>query len=634
MKMIISHKTLITVTGAVLLLTMPLTAFALLPQTVSYQGYLEDAEGAYDGTVQMVFRIYNSETAAVEERVWMETHMSVTVTNGVYSVVLGSQGSPVTLDFNEQHWLGIQVGDDSEMTPRVLLTSVPTALNADRVDGKHVSELVDTAFFNTYYDHDVNYSVDRADWANTADSADTATNAELLGLFRPEEFLRSNVFDTYTGGQLSFNPGTILRTDGDLNVFGFGLALNLGEYGDTMVTVTGDLQMKYGRDSGISVSMDSSEAKLTLGYGTPSVSGKFGEVIVNDGFGQEAIDINGGGASIDLGYGSPTAAGQGGDIYLRNSAGLITMVLNGHFGLFNLHAGTGQKSIGLDSGLASMYLGYGSVSTPGQGGDIYLYSSTGVNTISLDGKSGRILGRLMTLEESNGSNVISTTTTGVHLGDSLSPNDVDLKIWDPSISDEAFWFDSSIALLRLGSGSSTTAGDDGELFVQDAYGNVTISLDGGTGRNTMKILTVTGGSDLSEQFEINSIGENLLPQPGMVVSIDPSSPGDLIISSRKYDKRVAGIISGAGGVSTGMLMGQEGSIADGDNPVALTGRVYCMVDASYAPVEPGDMLTTSDTAGHAMKVTDYGKAHGAIIGKAMTSLDEGKGLVLVLVSLQ
>jgi len=44
------------------------------------------------------------------------------------------------------------------------------------------------------------------------------------------------------------------------------------------------------------------------------------------------------------------------------------------------------------------------------------------------------------------------------------------------------------------------------------------------------------------------------------------------------------------------------------------------------------LLTTSDTPGHAMKVTDYPKAQGAIIGKAMSSLGQGRGLVLVLVS--
>ena len=46
------------------------------------------------------------------------------------------------------------------------------------------------------------------------------------------------------------------------------------------------------------------------------------------------------------------------------------------------------------------------------------------------------------------------------------------------------------------------------------------------------------------------------------------------------------------------------------------------------------MLTTSATPGHAMKATDLGAAQGAIIGKAMTPLDDGRGLVLVLVNLQ
>jgi hypothetical protein len=83
-----------------------------------------------------------------------------------------------------------------------------------------------------------------------------------------------------------------------------------------------------------------------------------------------------------------------------------------------------------------------------------------------------------------------------------------------------------------------------------------------------------------------------------------------------------------------MMMAQDGSPADGEHPVALTGRVYCLADASEAPIEPGDLLTTSDMPGHAMKVRDYECAQGAVIGKAMTSLEEGQGLVLVLVNLQ
>jgi len=82
------------------------------------------------------------------------------------------------------------------------------------------------------------------------------------------------------------------------------------------------------------------------------------------------------------------------------------------------------------------------------------------------------------------------------------------------------------------------------------------------------------------------------------------------------------------------MMSQPGTLADGQHPVALSGRVYCWVDATQGAIEPGDLLTTSNTPGHAMKATDAAKAQGAIIGKAMTGLKEGKGLALVLVTLQ
>jgi hypothetical protein len=145
-------------------------------------------------------------------------------------------------------------------------------------------------------------------------------------------------------------------------------------------------------------------------------------------------------------------------------------------------------------------------------------------------------------------------------------------------------------------------------------------------------LQITGGSDFSEHFDVDGATGEV--KPGMVVSIDANRPGKLVVSRHAYDGRVAGVISGAGGVKPGMVMSQAGSVADGALPVALTGRVYCWADASYGSIEPGDLLTPSDTPGHAMKVADYAKAQGAIIGKAMTSLKQGAGLVLVLVSLQ
>ncbi len=149
---------------------------------------------------------------------------------------------------------------------------------------------------------------------------------------------------------------------------------------------------------------------------------------------------------------------------------------------------------------------------------------------------------------------------------------------------------------------------------------------------TFETVTILGGSDIAEPFDIRS---DVAVLPGMVVAIDANHVGKLRLADKAYDATVAGIVSGANGIATGMTLKQDGTIADGKYPVALTGRVWCWCDADTGgAIVAGDMLTTSDTAGHAMKAADVNKRDGAVLGKAMSSLKTGKGLVLVLVSLQ
>jgi hypothetical protein len=105
------------------------------------------------------------------------------------------------------------------------------------------------------------------------------------------------------------------------------------------------------------------------------------------------------------------------------------------------------------------------------------------------------------------------------------------------------------------------------------------------------------------------------------------------LTDRPYDTRVAGVVSGANGIHPGIQMHQEG-LLDGGRNVALTGRVYVQADTSNGAIEPGDLLTTSGNPGRAMRVSDHARAQGAILGKAMTALDSGRGMVLVLVTLQ
>jgi hypothetical protein len=144
------------------------------------------------------------------------------------------------------------------------------------------------------------------------------------------------------------------------------------------------------------------------------------------------------------------------------------------------------------------------------------------------------------------------------------------------------------------------------------------------------VLEILGGADIAEPFPVRE-GASLLP--GSVVVIDPSHPGHLAISEESYDRRVAGVVSGAGGIRPGATLANE-PVGDDQTHVALTGRAYCLATAANGPIRPGDLLTTSDLPGHAMKAADTGRSQGAILGKAMSSLDDGEGLVLALVNLQ
>jgi len=136
------------------------------------------------------------------------------------------------------------------------------------------------------------------------------------------------------------------------------------------------------------------------------------------------------------------------------------------------------------------------------------------------------------------------------------------------------------------------------------------------------------GLDYAEGFHVSD-RNNITP--GSVLIIDPEKPGKLTLSKMPYDKKVAGIVAGAGGLDSGVKLGSD----QFDFDVALAGRVYCNVDAGYGEVRPGDLLTTSPTPGYAMVVKNHKKATGAILGKAMEKLPRGqKGQILVLVTLQ
>jgi hypothetical protein len=179
----------------------------------------------------------------------------------------------------------------------------------------------------------------------------------------------------------------------------------------------------------------------------------------------------------------------------------------------------------------------------------------------------------------------------------------------------------------------------GSTWSMGVLGNGGFSfIKNGAGPNTVAVpvLQITGGSDIAEPYDVaparDAKGE-IKPVPGMVVSIDPDRVGKMRVADRPYDRRVAGIISGANGVAAGLTLAQSGTCADGEFPIAKVGRVWVLADATDSPIEPGDLLTTAELPGHAMRA-DPSRAAGCAIGKAMSRLDSGKGYVLLLVNLQ
>jgi len=176
-------------------------------------------------------------------------------------------------------------------------------------------------------------------------------------------------------------------------------------------------------------------------------------------------------------------------------------------------------------------------------------------------------------------------------------------------------------------------GADGFAFVvtdgDDASdGNLRAAITA-RGRAQFTDVVITGGGDLVEGFD--AVGAT--PMPGSLLVADSTTPGKLKVSGTAYDTRVIGVVSGAGGVNPGIRMGQEGRI-DGDTLVAMTGRVYVNTSTENGPIRPGDLLTTASSPGQAMKATDPERSFGSVVGKALTSLDDGSGLVLALVNLQ
>lgn len=112
-------------------------AYGAINPQISFQGKLTNTDGTNvtNGAYSIVFSMYT--VASGGSAIWTETQPAVQVTDGIFQVNLGSVTAlPGSVDFNSGSvFLGVKVGADPEMAPRILFTASPYAFNSNNLGG-------------------------------------------------------------------------------------------------------------------------------------------------------------------------------------------------------------------------------------------------------------------------------------------------------------------------------------------------------------------------------------------------------------------------------------------------------------------------------------------------------------------
>ncbi|MBU1179805.1 hypothetical protein KJ885_02600, partial [Patescibacteria group bacterium] len=130
----------------------PLTGHAAtgIYKALNFRGTLQNTDGSAvaDGSYDMYFAIYDASSGGnclyvATGTCSSATAKSVGVTSGVFTSMVGDTDNgdnAITLDFNDdEYWLGVKVGTDDELTPRVRIGAAGYAFNADLLDGLNTS---------------------------------------------------------------------------------------------------------------------------------------------------------------------------------------------------------------------------------------------------------------------------------------------------------------------------------------------------------------------------------------------------------------------------------------------------------------------------------------------------------------
>jgi hypothetical protein len=638
----------------------PTTAF-------TYQGKLTDNGSPANRSYNLTFRLYNDSTS-INPLNLLSTYVPpnpVTAANGVFTTTLDFGNPPFT---GQPLWLEIQLDSIPTgvlnppvvLSPRTELTPTPYAIYAqtagtvpngaigssqlaanavasanlqansvtsDKIPNGEVVKTINNQKDDVYIIGGANVNVNTSDLDHTITISSTANsvfslngnnayyNAGNVGIGTSNPQSTLDVAGTITADSITSHSGQPLQLQA-----GGSRALRLESAGHSNRDSLGHL---YSALSSVNLIGGSSINSVASGvYGATIAGGGYEYWSLFSGSSISSNRVTGNFGTVSGGY--------------RNTSGYLGTVAGGsgnNAGNYGTVAGGSDNIAGtsgtVSGGSANLAGSYGTV--PGGANN----NASGQYSLAAGAYASAFHDGTFVWNSSL-ANPLSSTAAGqfligapggVGIG-TASPSNA-LEVHSSSDAEIGIQSDDTDGRLWTLQSSGTWGGALDHTFqIIDRTANLSRLIIYTNGMVSVGVLQITGGSDVAEPFNMPEITPK-----GAVVVIDEENPGHLKVSQHAYDTHVAGIVSGADGINPGLSLHQEGVLEGGKN-VALSGRVKVMADASNGEIKPGDLLTTSDIAGHCMKVTDHGRAQGAIIGKAMSALEKGRGYLLVLVSLQ
>ena len=129
---IVHRSSFLLLLSACWLVGLSACAFAI-PQLINYQGLLTAPDGSpLDTTVAITFALYADSVGGTA--LWSETHPAVNVVNGLFNRNIGINEPVPDVVLHTSRWLGVTVGSDNELQPRLEVGSVPFARLAGKPD--------------------------------------------------------------------------------------------------------------------------------------------------------------------------------------------------------------------------------------------------------------------------------------------------------------------------------------------------------------------------------------------------------------------------------------------------------------------------------------------------------------------